>query len=344
MFGRNSILNLPFQAAAKTGTTNDYRDNWTMGFTSDIAVGVWVGNADYSPMERTTGVSGAAPIWAAFMQAAEQQITGSNPAPFGRPAGIVDKVICAVSGAEPSEFCPQQRAEIFATDQPPLPAKDDLWQRAMIDSWTGLLAADACKENDIDEIVILNVSDPFAQKWIIEDDNGKQWAAENGFNPPIYFKPERECRASDPLPRAGFINPQADFVLTGPNVDVSVFVDAPELEYYSLSVGLGDAPDQWVLLSDRMTDIIKDARTIYTWNVGNTPAGRYTLRLTLHGKRGQTLNKDVHVVVQPPTATPTSTPTQTATPTPTLTETVAPLPSDTPTPTETETPTPTNTP
>jgi penicillin-binding protein 1C len=62
-FGPNSLLNLPFPAAAKTGTTNDYRDNWTLGFTPDIAVGVWVGNADYTPMKNTSGLTGAAPIW-----------------------------------------------------------------------------------------------------------------------------------------------------------------------------------------------------------------------------------------------------------------------------------------
>src|SRR6185436_18238656 len=50
MFGRNSMLNLPFQVAAKTGTTNDFRDNWTLGYTPDLATGVWVGNADYTPM------------------------------------------------------------------------------------------------------------------------------------------------------------------------------------------------------------------------------------------------------------------------------------------------------
>ncbi|MCF6278605.1 MAG: transglycosylase domain-containing protein, partial [Anaerolineales bacterium] len=63
MFGPNSLLNLPFPAAAKTGTSNDFRDNWTMGYTPELAVGVWVGNADYSPMKNTTGLSGAAPIW-----------------------------------------------------------------------------------------------------------------------------------------------------------------------------------------------------------------------------------------------------------------------------------------
>ncbi|HEX9013141.1 MAG TPA: transglycosylase domain-containing protein, partial [Anaerolineaceae bacterium] len=71
MFGTNSVLKLPFNAAAKTGTTNDFRDNWTLGYTPDLAVGVWVGNADNTPMHDSTGVTGAAPIWAKFMQAAE---------------------------------------------------------------------------------------------------------------------------------------------------------------------------------------------------------------------------------------------------------------------------------
>ncbi len=66
-FGLNSVLNLPFQAAVKTGTTNDFRDNWTLGYTPDLVVGVWIGNADYTPMVHSTGVTGAAPIWAQFL-------------------------------------------------------------------------------------------------------------------------------------------------------------------------------------------------------------------------------------------------------------------------------------
>ncbi len=50
-FGPNSVLELPFPAAVKTGTTNDFRDNWTIGFTPDLVVGVWVGNPDYTPMK-----------------------------------------------------------------------------------------------------------------------------------------------------------------------------------------------------------------------------------------------------------------------------------------------------
>ena len=189
MFGWNSALALPFQVAAKTGTTNDFRDNWTLGYTPDLAVGVWVGNADYTPMQNTTGLSGAAPIWSQFMQTAINQLVGGNPAPFYRPNGIVDMVICTVSGSEPSPFCPNQRNEIFAADQPPLPPNQDLWQNLIIDKWTGLRASDECMESTTTRFS-LNVADPWARKWILDTNQGTNWAREVGFDENIYFSPE----------------------------------------------------------------------------------------------------------------------------------------------------------
>ncbi|HFB52346.1 MAG TPA: penicillin-binding protein, partial [Anaerolineae bacterium] len=62
-FGEGSALRLDRPAAAKTGTTTDFRDNWTVGYTPDFVTGVWVGNADNEPMKHVTGITGAAPIW-----------------------------------------------------------------------------------------------------------------------------------------------------------------------------------------------------------------------------------------------------------------------------------------
>ncbi len=81
MFGSDPVINLSFTVAVKTGTTNDFRDNWTLGYTPDLAVGVWVGNADYTPMNNTTGLTGAAPIWAQFMEFGISKLTGGNPIP-----------------------------------------------------------------------------------------------------------------------------------------------------------------------------------------------------------------------------------------------------------------------
>ena len=69
MFGAESPLVLSRPAAVKTGTTNDLRDNWTVGYTRFLVAGVWTGNSDGHPMRGATGISGAAPIWHAFMEA-----------------------------------------------------------------------------------------------------------------------------------------------------------------------------------------------------------------------------------------------------------------------------------
>lgn len=67
-FGLHSPLVLSRPAAAKTGTTNSWTDNWTVGYTPQIVTGVWVGNSDRSPMRHVIGVTGAAPIWHDYME------------------------------------------------------------------------------------------------------------------------------------------------------------------------------------------------------------------------------------------------------------------------------------
>ena len=61
-FGMNSALRFDYPVACKTGTSTDFRDNWTIGFTPEFTVGVWVGNFDGSPMHEVSGVTGAGPI------------------------------------------------------------------------------------------------------------------------------------------------------------------------------------------------------------------------------------------------------------------------------------------
>lgn len=68
-FGANNPLRLSQPAAVKTGTTSDWRDNWTVGYTRYLVAGVWAGNSDGRPMRNTSGLTGAAPIWSDFMQA-----------------------------------------------------------------------------------------------------------------------------------------------------------------------------------------------------------------------------------------------------------------------------------
>lgn len=341
-FGSNSLLNLPFQAAAKTGTTNDFRDNWTLGYTPDVAVGVWVGNADYTPMQNVSGITGAAPIWNEFMQVAILQLTGNRPMPFTRPAGVIEKVICAVSGAEASQWCPRQTTELFAADQPPLPKEQDLWQKVVIDTWTGLKASASCSDFT-DERFVLNVTDPWAKKWIREIKDGQDWAEEMGFEDPVTFTPERECKSDDPRPKLAFIKPTNNETINTSPLEIVVVADASRnFRSFRLDYGVGENPVEWDTLEQR-DSTVPQASEIYEWDLNDIPRGIVTLRLEMKSSEDTEADLRVKINIQVPTPTPT--PTQT--PTPTLTSTLTPTSTNTPTitstPTETLTPTPTAT-
>ncbi|MCB0257894.1 MAG: penicillin-binding protein, partial [Anaerolineae bacterium] len=114
-FGQGSVLELPFAAAVKTGTTTDWRDNWTVGYSTQRIVGVWVGNADNTPMLDVSGIDGAGPIWRDLMLAAHPQA----PPPFARPDHIVELSICGPSGLLPTPACQQTRRERFIAGSEP---------------------------------------------------------------------------------------------------------------------------------------------------------------------------------------------------------------------------------
>ncbi len=126
--GSESDLLLPFPAAAKTGTTNDYRDNLTIGYTPHLVVGVWAGNTDNSPMaDGTSGLTGAAPIWNDFFSTvySRPDLTAllENPAlpgigaEFTAPDGVSENAVCILSSLRdpvPAEGgCPRSSTEWF---------------------------------------------------------------------------------------------------------------------------------------------------------------------------------------------------------------------------------------
>ena len=109
-FGVDSVLNLPFPTAVKTGTSSNFRDTWTVGFTTDYTVATWVGNFEGESMRQVSGVMGAAPLWhRIFLHLHEQY----PPAPFVPPEGMVQRPICALSGLPPTPDCPVVVQEYF---------------------------------------------------------------------------------------------------------------------------------------------------------------------------------------------------------------------------------------
>ncbi len=350
MFGTNSLLNLSFQVAAKTGTTNDFRDNWTMGYTPDLVTGVWIGNADYTPMVSTTGLSGAAPIWSQFMQYAVPFVSNNSPTPFSIPSGITEAIVCNLSGAEPSQWCRGgQRSEFYASDQLPLPRSQDLITKTTIDTWTGLIAGDAC-EDFAKEEQVMNVTDEWARKWFKTGD-GHAWLEAHDLPRNPFYKPERECSADDPRPLIEFTSLKKTDTVNASPLEIKAIINVTKGDFtgWRLEYGRGEDPSEWTVLAEGRNKF-EQSGTIFTWDLKDVDPSRVTLRIYLMNGENFYAEKRVFLTFDLPTPTPEPTLTPTLIPL-TLTPTdILPtaVPTDTPVPaTPTETPTsppPTETP
>ncbi len=117
-FGNNSFLQIPnYKVAVKTGTTNNLRDNWCIGYTPSLLTAVWVGNNDNSPMSHVaSGVTGATPIWHQIMK----QLLNSYPQEdWLVPDNVVKTAICQTTGTLPCFNCPKIIEEYFIAGTQP---------------------------------------------------------------------------------------------------------------------------------------------------------------------------------------------------------------------------------
>jgi hypothetical protein len=103
----------------KTGSTDDYRDSWAVGYTPSLLAGVWVGNSDGRPMRFVLGSSGAGLIWKDFM---ERALEGEPGEPFTPPDGLTRGTVCAVTGYQAVTGCWPQVTDWFLAERPPRPA------------------------------------------------------------------------------------------------------------------------------------------------------------------------------------------------------------------------------
>jgi penicillin-binding protein 1C len=151
-FGEGNALELPFPVAAKTGTSKGFRDNYTVGYTPEVTVGVWVGNFDGSPMEGVSGVSGAGPLFHDAMLAA---MRGRPLRGFTRPEGKIEEAeVCSLSGEKPGPACEHTRKEIFVRSegQSHLPQGScSMHARVRIDKRNGLRAGGGCPASEVEE-------------------------------------------------------------------------------------------------------------------------------------------------------------------------------------------------
>jgi len=322
-FGPNSHLRLSRPAAAKTGTTNDFRDNWTIGYTPDIVTGVWVGNADRTPMVNISGLAGAGPIWHNFMERGHQGLPVRD---FARPEGIIELEVCADSGTLPSPVCPERRKEIFYKEQPPLGPEHDIHQMVEIDLNTGLRANEFCRGNV--EERYYRVYPPEA--W--------EWAMERGIEQP----PEDYCPSTNIV--ANISQPQDGSTVRG-TVTVEGAAVAANFSHYQLELGQGTSPQEFMLVAGPVRQLTEQG-LLARFDSTQTENGPYTLRLQVFDQSGGMVESRVRVLVDNPIVPPTFTPTPTETtvppsPTPTPLPSATPLPTALPTETATASPSPT---
>lgn len=167
-FGPNSQLVIPKQiVSVKTGTTNDLRDNWTVGYTPEILTAVWVGNNNNSPMNRSlvSGVTGAAPIWNGIMR---EILRGKNEVWPEKPEDVLSANICVTSGLLPSTegACPT-RSEFFWKETLPT-ASDVLTKEVWINPTTGLPPKEGESTDGLQIQRRLFLSDPLTTEYCVD--------------------------------------------------------------------------------------------------------------------------------------------------------------------------------
>ncbi len=204
--GSNSALRISGKnVAAKTGTTSDYRDAWTIGYTPSLAVAVWTGNNDNSEMKRgAAGLVVAAPIFKNFMTNAlgEKEI-------FDRPSGIQKVEVDRYSNKLPTEHSPEKVTDIFASWQVPT-GQDDIHVKVRVCKGQELLAPEGMPESLTEEKTYTNIHSqrPDNSNW---EGPVRAWAEANGM---ANSAPTDFCEIGD-------INPKVSITLPGNNASVT---------------------------------------------------------------------------------------------------------------------------
>jgi len=144
-FGLNNPLRLSRPAAVKTGSTDDYRDSWSVGYTPSLLAGVWVGNSDGRPMRFVLGSSGAGIIWHEFM---ERALEGEPVEWYDPPEGLVRGTVCANSGYLPGPECGRTVTDWFLAEHPPHAANAPR-ARVAINTRSNKLATAYCPLSEI---------------------------------------------------------------------------------------------------------------------------------------------------------------------------------------------------
>ncbi len=323
IFGANSQLTLSGYeglVAAKTGTTNDSRDLWTMGYTTNAVVGVWIGTVANNPTVGTSGLA-AAPIWNRVMRTTLETI--GRPSQFPIPQGIIAQPVCVDTGTQPGANCTSIRNEYFFQNQPPPPASQAFVQTIAVDTWTGLRANEFCPDNTVQN-TFASIDDQFAVNWL-NSPAGQATAQRLGLPIPFEIAPQEACSLNTEVPIARFVSPTENQTVIGAVQFTGSASASPQtFSRYQLEVAPVGS-DTFTIVHGPVTTT-QPSGTLGTWNTTGVTNGGYVVRLAMFAQNGGFLYRTVTVNVNNPLPTPTLAP---PTPLPTAPPVFTPIPFDT---------------
>jgi hypothetical protein len=269
-------------AAAKTGTTNNYKDAWTIGYTPQIAAGAWVGNSDNRDMKSVAGVVGAAHIWHAVMEYAVQDM---EPAPFVRPDGLIEMRVCEKSGLLPNGHCPTVN-ELFIPGTEPQ-EEDTIYQVLRVNRETNKLCT-AFTPPELCEERVFEVYPDEAQDWLdsLPEDRRPP-------TPPTEFDDLGPSLADAEV---SIISPSAQSYVTG-TVPIVGNARGGDFHYYAIFFGQGTNPSDWIQIGPNHDNQV-DKNVLEHWDTTGLD-GLYTLRLQVVDHSMAIREAIVYVTVDP---------------------------------------------
>lgn len=280
--------------AAKTGTTNGGRDLWTMGFTRQAVVGVWLGTLDNLPTYNTSGYRSAAPLWNRVMTAAS---SAYPPLPFENPGGLVAREICRTTGTLNFSACPDAATDLFLHEQYPPAPEAGFLQRVAVDSWTLLRANEFCTGH-IMELNFVSVSDGSALDWLNNSEEGRAYAESLGLRLPVAPTPQAGCAQGQQLPLINLSSPNDGAVIRGA-VELRGQVSAPDFDKFELLYASASEPETFYPISASLVQMPQYGTPLGVWDTvaAQAPNGEIILRLAADSLSGGAIHYDLNVTV-----------------------------------------------
>lgn len=259
--GTENILAAPRPTAVVYGTAGGGH-NWTVGYTPHLAVGVWLGRTDDSPVALPPyGVDGAGAVWRALLDYTHDR-DALPPDDWQPPDNIVEARVCERTGLRPNDACPQL-TEIFLDGTVPQDV-DTYWERVAVNSENGLLAT-ANTPASLREEQVFFVPPTEALEW---------WETNQLPLPPTEF----DTLTRPELVQSTVILRPALLDYVSGQVDVRGSMDADNLQYYQIAYGEGLNPTEWIAITEQRPDYTPGA-TLGTWDTTGLD-GLYNLRLS----------------------------------------------------------------